>query len=166
MIIISVKYIQIHQLYFNKFNLITTSGLIGQKELHCFFIKTMLLGIHFKYTHASPFISLSFSCIHTKHNTVSFVDFIFSFGFFPSFLSPLSYRCSTACQRDIFHLPQSSNGVWHPGLYDGQINLLSQRFSSRKLETYTRHIASGWNKAFYMSSWPWGWSLLGFHCWP
>lgn len=90
MIIISVKYIQIHQLFFNKFNLITTSGLIRQKELHCFFIKTMLLGIHFKYTHASPFILLSFSCIHTKHNTVSFVDFIFSFGFFSLLFSALS----------------------------------------------------------------------------
>lgn len=50
----------------------------------------MLLGIHFKYTHASPFISLSFSRIHTKHNTVSFVDFIFSFGFFSLLFSALS----------------------------------------------------------------------------
>lgn len=106
MIIISVKYIQIHQLFFNKFNLITTSGLIGQKELHCFFIKTMLLGIHFKYTHASPFISLSFSCIYTKHNTVSFVDFIFSFGFFPFFSQPSQLQMQHGLSKG--HLSSSS----------------------------------------------------------
>lgn len=143
MIIISVKYIQIHQLFFNKFNLITTSGLIGQKELHCFFITTMLLGIHFKYAHASPFISLSFSCIHTKHNTVSFVDFIFSFGFFPSFLSPLSYRCSTACQRDIFHLPQSSNDTLGY-MMDKSTSSLSKVLVKEARDVHTSH--SKWMK--------------------